>query len=146
MGDGTSLTVQIHHHGAWHDAAELAFSDVRAGSRSPTRLEYDPFYFIAFGNAELAAGRPVTDWRAVSVRDRVDVTFRPLKQAASEASYAATGTLGAPGPCPGPLCETALCRMTCAAATSRSSTHPHSQRCVRMQSVLAATAPHSGQV
>lgn len=73
MGDGASLTVQIHHHGAWHDAADLAVADVRAGIRSPTRLEYDPFYFIAFGNAELAAGRPVTDWRAVSVRDRVDM-------------------------------------------------------------------------
>ena len=73
MGDGTSLTVQIHHHSAWHDAADLAVSDVQAGIRSPTRLEYDPFYFIAFGNAEFAAGRPVTDWRAVSVRDRVDM-------------------------------------------------------------------------
>ncbi|BAI76792.1 hipA domain protein (plasmid) [Azospirillum sp. B510] len=73
MGDDTSLTVQIHHHAAWHDAADLAVSDVQVGIRSPTRLDYDPFYFIAFGNAELAEGRPVTDWRAVSVRDRVDM-------------------------------------------------------------------------
>lgn len=56
MGDGAVLTVQIHHHGAWHDAADLAVADVRAGIRSPTRLEYDPFYFIAFGNASLPLG------------------------------------------------------------------------------------------
>lgn len=73
MGDGASLTIQIHHHGAWHDAADLTVSDVQAGIRSFTRLDYDPFYFITFGNADLAAGRPVTDWRAVSVRERVDV-------------------------------------------------------------------------
>ncbi|WP_455176108.1 type II toxin-antitoxin system HipA family toxin [Azospirillum largimobile] len=73
MGNSADLTVQLHHHGVWHDVADLAVNDVRAGIRSPTRLEYDPFYFIAFGNAELAAGRPVTDWRAVSVRDRVDM-------------------------------------------------------------------------
>ncbi|WP_395453963.1 type II toxin-antitoxin system HipA family toxin (plasmid) [Azospirillum melinis] len=73
MGDGASLTVQVHHHGAWHDAAALAVTDTRAGIRSATRLEYDPFYFIAFGNTEFAAGSPVTDWRAVSVHDRVDM-------------------------------------------------------------------------
>lgn len=79
MGDSASLIVQIHHHGIWHDAADLMVTDTRAGLRSATRLEYDPFYFIAFGNAELAAGCPVIDWWAVSVRDRVDVTIPPVE-------------------------------------------------------------------
>ncbi|WP_246457168.1 hypothetical protein [Azospirillum oryzae] len=79
MGDGASLTVQVHHHGASHDAADLAVTDTRVGLRSATRLGYDPFYFISFGNAEFTAGRPVTDWRTVSVRDRVDVTTLPAE-------------------------------------------------------------------
>jgi serine/threonine-protein kinase HipA len=73
MGRPARLGIQIHHHGAWHDAAELELADPAAGIRSPSALDYDPFYFVAFGNTGHAADRPIVDGRAVSVTEPLDM-------------------------------------------------------------------------
>ncbi|WP_052365346.1 hypothetical protein [Halotalea alkalilenta] len=39
-----ALTIQAHHHGRWHDAAQLMVDDPSRGRAGPARLEYDPLY------------------------------------------------------------------------------------------------------
>ncbi|MFC0268050.1 hypothetical protein [Kushneria aurantia] len=41
-----TLTLQIHHHGQWHDAAELTFSDPESGRRAAVSLGYCSRYAI----------------------------------------------------------------------------------------------------
>lgn len=39
-----ALTIQAHHHGRWHDAAQLMVDEPSRGRAGPARLEYDPLY------------------------------------------------------------------------------------------------------
>lgn len=63
----TDLTLQLHHGGAWHDAATLSLLDPDAGFAGPTRVAYTPEYFVTFGAEPLLEGVPLTDSRALSV-------------------------------------------------------------------------------
>lgn len=70
------LTLQLYHDGAWHDAAMLSFLDPEAGIAGPTRVAYEPEYFMAVGAAPLLEGVPLTDSRALSVRYPVSLEDR----------------------------------------------------------------------
>lgn len=54
-------TIQLHHAGAWHDAAEVVFREPELGHRGATEIDYDIGY--CFDVAETGA----CDCRAVSV-------------------------------------------------------------------------------
>jgi len=71
-----AVTLQLHHNGAWHDAATAEFERIEAGIRGPTVVDYDIQYFFDFGSVPLAAGHPVKDALALSVRTPVDLENR----------------------------------------------------------------------
>lgn len=71
------VTVQIHHHGGWHDAARVEFLEPDRGVRGATRTTYDDDYFFDFA-AEDAFEKEVRDRRAVSLGRPVDLTTASL--------------------------------------------------------------------
>lgn len=77
--DVPPLTLQLHHHGGWHDAATLAVHDPAAGIRGSTAVDYEATYFTEWAATDLLEGRPVRDWRALSVGFPVDLQYRSLK-------------------------------------------------------------------
>lgn len=76
MAQRALLTVQIHHGGAWHDAATLAVEDITGGIGSPTTIDYEVGYFVEHGSEAFADDRPVIDWRATSVNRPIDLAGR----------------------------------------------------------------------
>lgn len=72
----TTLTIQIHHGGAWRDAGAVEFADRGAGIASATTVCYDIGYFFEYGSEALHEGFPVVDARAVSVNNPVDMVDR----------------------------------------------------------------------
>lgn len=64
--DQSSFT--FHYNGIF-----VSWAAPVAGIRSPSALDYDPFYLVAFGNAGHAVGRPSVDGRAVSVAEPLDM-------------------------------------------------------------------------
>ncbi|KAA0676753.1 type II toxin-antitoxin system HipA family toxin [Azospirillum brasilense] len=72
------LTLQIHHGGQWHTAAALVVKAPEKGIASSCTLDYDTDYFVEIA-AEGGLGNGETrDWRALSVRVPLDMTFRSL--------------------------------------------------------------------
>lgn len=67
-------TIQIHHSGHWHDAAEVAFLEPERGHAGATEIDYGLDY--CFGGANLDA----TDARAVSVQYPVQPNVRFSKK------------------------------------------------------------------
>lgn len=74
----TTLTMQIHHGGAWHDAATIEIEHPERGIASPCVLDYDLEYFSDFASIDMADGLEVVDWRALSVGAPVDMRSRWL--------------------------------------------------------------------
>lgn len=70
------LTIQAHHGGCWHDAATLEIADPKLGIASTCTMDYETDYFVENGSIEMAEGREVRDWRALSVTTPVDLEFR----------------------------------------------------------------------
>jgi serine/threonine-protein kinase HipA len=70
------LTIQTHFDGKWHDAATLELKDNASGFEGASIVEYDLDYFIDVASVEFAAGKPVLDNRALSVRHPVDLENR----------------------------------------------------------------------
>lgn len=66
--DQKTLTLQLHHHGAWHDAGTVALYDLDAGVAGRTRVAYDLGYFAELGAVPLHEGRPLRGIEALSVR------------------------------------------------------------------------------
>lgn len=79
MADRARLSLQIHVDGTWHDAALLEVEDTGRGIGSATTLEYDTSYYFAFGHEAFAAGHPVIDRRALSVRHPIDLSGTRLR-------------------------------------------------------------------
>lgn len=74
----TTLTMQIHHGGRWHDAATLDVMNPALGIASSCTLDYDLTYFSDVAAIDLADGHAVIDVRALSVGTPVDMEFRSL--------------------------------------------------------------------
>jgi serine/threonine-protein kinase HipA len=70
------LTLQTHFDGEWHHAATLELKDDAAGFQGASIVDYDLDYFVTVASAELAAGRTIRDYRALSVRCPVDLENR----------------------------------------------------------------------
>ncbi|UEM01276.1 HipA domain-containing protein [Skermanella rosea] len=71
-----TITLQLHHHGAWHDAAVLDVKDAGQGIDGASALSYELDYFIEWGAVPLADDLPLLDYRALSVQAPVDLEFR----------------------------------------------------------------------
>lgn len=71
-----TLTLQIHHHGAWHDAAILDVRESELGIGGATALSYETEYFVEWGAVPLAEDRPLRDIHALSVQAPVDMHYR----------------------------------------------------------------------
>ncbi len=63
-----NLTLEIHHHDAWHRAATVEIASPIAGTRSSTMLDYDMDYVTTWDAEGLRTERWARDYRAVSVR------------------------------------------------------------------------------
>jgi serine/threonine-protein kinase HipA len=61
------LTLQLYHHAAWHDAAALEVQQPDWGVKGPTRIAYEPNYFLEYGAIPFAEDIPLRDARALSV-------------------------------------------------------------------------------
>jgi len=63
-----TLTLEIHHHDAWHRAATVEVTSRVAGTRSHAALDYDMDYVVTWGAEGLRTEQWPRDYRAVSVR------------------------------------------------------------------------------
>ena len=70
------LTLQTHFESEWHHAATLVLKDEGAGFHGESIVDYDLDYFATLASVEFAAGTPVRDHRALSVRFPVDLENR----------------------------------------------------------------------
>jgi serine/threonine-protein kinase HipA len=71
----TSLTIQIHRGGRWHDAAAVNVKEPALGLASPCTVDYDTDYYLDNAALDVADGRTVTDDRALSVGIPVDLAM-----------------------------------------------------------------------
>jgi serine/threonine-protein kinase HipA len=71
-----TVTLQLHHHGAWHDAATLHVREPGKGVGGATALSYEADYFFEWGAIALAEDRPLVDIHALSVQVPVDMEYR----------------------------------------------------------------------
>ncbi|NYZ17925.1 type II toxin-antitoxin system HipA family toxin [Azospirillum sp. RWY-5-1] len=74
-----TVTLQIHHAGAWRDAATVAFLEPERGIAGATRVAYEDGHVFDHAPEALADGPPVVDRRALSVRLPVDFTVHRLE-------------------------------------------------------------------
>jgi serine/threonine-protein kinase HipA len=79
MPTPATVTLQIHHAGAWRDAATVAFLEPERGIAGATRVAYEDGYVFDHAPEALTDGPPVVDRRALSVRLPVDFTVHRLE-------------------------------------------------------------------
>ena len=72
----TSITLQIHHDGTWHDAATVELRNSQGGIRSPSSCAYDMDYYFNSAAADFADGHRTDDHRALSINYPVDLEVR----------------------------------------------------------------------
>lgn len=72
------LTLQIHHHGIWHDAATLDIKEPDRGIAGATVLSCEADYFFDWGAIPLADDTPLVDIHALSVQVPVDMEYRSI--------------------------------------------------------------------
>lgn len=75
MAASVILTLQTHHQGLWHDAAELEIEQPEFGIGSPSRLAYVDDYFFEYGLSAEISGHPLRDARALSVGLPLNLEF-----------------------------------------------------------------------
>lgn len=68
------LNLQIHHSGAWHDAATIEIKDPKVGITSPSVVDYVMNYVVEWDHDGLRTENPARDHRAVSVAYPTDFT------------------------------------------------------------------------
>jgi serine/threonine-protein kinase HipA len=73
-----SLTLQIHHHGNWHDAATLDIREPDRGIAGATVLSCEADYFFDWGAIPFSEDRPLVDIHALSVQVPVDMEYRSI--------------------------------------------------------------------
>jgi serine/threonine-protein kinase HipA len=71
------LTLQLYHGGTWHDAASLTVERPELGINGPTRIAYEPDYFLEHGAIAFAEDKPIRDARALSVNLPVSLEDTP---------------------------------------------------------------------
>jgi serine/threonine-protein kinase HipA len=72
------LTLQIHHHGTWHDAATLDIKEPDRGIAGATVLSCEADYFFDWGAIPLADDKPLVNIHALSVQVPVDMEYRSI--------------------------------------------------------------------
>jgi serine/threonine-protein kinase HipA len=71
------LTLETYYQGDWHHSATMTLLDDDAGHKSPSRIEYETNYFIAFAAIGFTDETNITDARALSVRHPVNLLSQP---------------------------------------------------------------------
>ena len=71
------LTLETYWQGNWHHSATLTLIDEAMGHLSPSRIEYETNYFIAFAAVGFTDETNITDARALSVRHPVNLLSQP---------------------------------------------------------------------
>lgn len=71
-------TLEVHHGGAWHRAAEVRCDDTQAGIRSRTRLDYDLDYLDALDHAVVRDARAVSCLYATNFEEHDLPTWPPF--------------------------------------------------------------------
>lgn len=75
-GMKTSVTVQLHHEGAWHDAATVDLAGRVRGVAESSSTAYEIEYYAAWGAESLVDGAPQKGIRALSVGMPLDLVDR----------------------------------------------------------------------
>jgi serine/threonine-protein kinase HipA len=70
------LTLQLHHTGAWHDAAVVEIKEPSRGVGGATTVAYDDAYFLDHGAESIADDIVIRDERAISVLAPIDLEIR----------------------------------------------------------------------
>ncbi|MDE4914497.1 HipA domain-containing protein [Methylobacterium sp. 092160098-2] len=70
------LTLQLHHTGAWHDAAVVEIKEPSRGVGGATTVAYDDAYFLDHGAESIADDIAIRDERAISVLAPIDLEIR----------------------------------------------------------------------
>jgi serine/threonine-protein kinase HipA len=72
------ITLQLHHHGAWHDAATIEIAEIQAGIRSPTVVDYKMDYVAEWDPEGLVTEQHAVDCRSISVNYPVNFIAWPV--------------------------------------------------------------------
>jgi serine/threonine-protein kinase HipA len=71
------LTLETYWQDDWHHSATLTLLDDAIGHQSPSRIEYETNYFIAFAAVGFTDETNIKDARALSVRHPVNLLSQP---------------------------------------------------------------------